>query len=202
MNRLLPEELRFHGEMAREKQSLREREYLFEQWGKSVPFGALSDGYRAYIAWVADLTCHLASVAKPGVELWDYTGVVLIDEIDLHLHPEWHLRVVEKVATALPRMQLVFSTHSPIVAGTLKPENIFVMERASDGSSEVRQLQEHIYGLNADQVLNSSYFNLSSTRAPGFEKDLRQLTKRAWEGDDDAAVEMLRQLAGKAARDA
>ena len=199
INRLLPEDLRFLGE-TRNEQSLREREYLFEYRGQSVPFGALSDGYRAYVAWVADLTYHLASVAKPEVELWDYTGVVLIDEIDLHLHPEWQLRVVEKVATALPRMQLILSTHSPIVAGTLKPENIFVMELASDGSSEVRQLQEHIYGLNADQVLVSSYFNLNTTRAPGFEKKLRQLTQRAWEGDEDAAVEMLRQLAGKPAR--
>jgi len=197
INRLLPEELRFHGEMEHEDKNLRDREYLFEHRGLSVPFGALSDGYRAYVGWVTDLAYHLASIAKPGTELWDYPGVVLIDEIDLHLHPEWQLRVIEMVATALPQMQLIFSTHSPIVAGTLKRENIFVMEPAPDGSTEVRQLQEHIYGLNADQVLISSYFNLSTTRAPGFERHMRELTQRAWEGDRDAAVEMLQQLAGK-----
>jgi predicted ATPase len=201
INRLLPEELHFHGEMERESRNLGEREYLFEHRGLSIPFGALSDGYRAYVGWVADLAYHLASVAKPGDELWDYSGVVLIDEIDLHLHPEWQRCVVERVATALPRMQLVFSTHSPIVAGTLKRENILVTELASDGSSEVRQLEEHIYGLNADQVLVSSYFNLNTTRAPGFERQMRQLTQRAWEGDKNAAVEMLRQLAGKTGQD-
>lgn len=203
INRLLPEELRFHGEMEGESKTLREREFLFEHRGLSVPFGALSDGYRAYVGWVADLAYHLASVAQRGTttELWDFPGIVLIDEIDLHLHPEWQRQVIEKVATALPRMQLVFSTHSPIVAGTLKRGNIFVTELAADGSSEVVQLQEHIYGLNADQVLVSSYFNLNTTRAPGFERDMRQLTERAWEGDEDAAVEMLRQLTGKTERD-
>ncbi|HKI04454.1 MAG TPA: AAA family ATPase [Thermoanaerobaculia bacterium] len=201
INRLLPGELRFHGEMEGEEKNLREREYLFEHRGLSVPFGALSDGYRAYLGWVADLVYHLASFAKPGDELWDYSGVILIDEIDLHLHPEWQRSVIGTVAKALPRMQLVFSTHSPIVAGTLKRENIFVMETAPDGSSEVRQLEERIYGLNADQVLISSYFNLNSTRAPGFERSMRRLTQRAWAGDEGAALEMLRQLAGKTEQD-
>jgi predicted ATPase len=200
INRLLPEELRFHGEMEGESKGLREREYLFEHRGFSVPFGALSDGYQAYVGWVADLAYHLASVAPSKGELWDYPGIVLIDEIDLHLHPEWQRRVIEMVAKALPHMQFIFSTHSPIVAGTLKRGNIFVTEPAPDGSSEVRQLQEHIYGLNADQVLVSSYFNLNTTRAPGFERQMHQLTQRAWDGDEDAAVEMLRQLTGKTAR--
>jgi hypothetical protein len=75
------------------------------------------------------------------------------------------------------------------------------MEPAPDGSSEVRQLQEHIHGLNADQVLISSYFNLSTTRAPSFEKRMHQLTQRAWKGDHDAAVEVLRHLAGKTIQD-
>jgi predicted ATPase len=198
INQLLPEEVRFHGELDRESKSLSDQEYIFEHRGLSVPFGALSDGYRAYIGWVTDLLYQLTSVAQPGRELTDYTGVVLVDEIDLHLHPEWQRRVVATIAAALPKMQLVFTTHSPIVAGTLEAGNIFVMEPEEDGSSSVKQLHERIYGLNADQVLISSYFNLNTTRAPGFVGEMRELTRRAWRGDEDAAVEMLNQLAGEA----
>jgi len=198
INRLLPDEVRFHGELESEGKSLGDREYIFEHRGLSVPFGALSDGYRAYVGWVTDLAYHLASVAQPGDELWNYEGVVLIDEIDLHLHPEWQLRVIEMVSTALPRIQFIFSTHSPIVAGTLKGENIFVMEPAEDGSSEVKQFKERIYGLNADQVLISSFFNLSTTRAPGFMGEMRKLSRRAWAGDQSAAVKVLQQLTGGA----
>ena len=78
------------------------------------------------------------------------TGVCIVDEIDLFLHPEWQRVVIEQVAKAFPKMQFLFSTHSPLVAGTLEPENIFVMEQESDGTATVKQYTENIYGLTAN----------------------------------------------------
>ena len=64
-------------------------------------------------------------------------------------------------------------------------------------ASTVRQLEERVYGLNADQVLPSSYFNLQTTRAPEFvDQQLHEIEQRAWQGDPNAAVEFLKRLAG------
>ena len=188
INELLPEETRFLDVLEGE-------EYLFEHRGIPVPFGALSDGYRAYLAWVTDLLYNMSLGCPPDTKLRDLQGVVLIDEIDLHLHPSWQREVVPTLSRALPHLQFVLSTHSPIVAGTLSSKNIFVLEMDESGASTVQQLQESIHGLDADQILLSSYFNLRSSRAPDAVDDLRQLSKRAMEGDPEAARSFLEMLA-------
>jgi predicted ATPase len=190
-------------------------EILFEQHGVKVPFHALSDGYRAYLGWVSDLLSHLVAVCPEEMNLIDLSGIVLVDEIDLHLHPSWQREVASAVSLALPKMQFLLTTHSPIVTGTLSEKNIFVMEADSVGaaqnpdragqsllrstgalprSSKVRQLEETVYGKSAEEVLLSSYFNLDSTRAPEFEDELDEIKKRAWSGDESAAVEYLKRL--------
>lgn len=159
LNQLLPENTHFN-------EKLVDEEIFFSQFGMQVPFNAMSDGYRSYIGWIGDLLYHLYTSCPAHLDLLEMSGIVLVDEVDLHLHPTWQREVVSMLSSALPNIQFVLSTHSPIVAGTLGHENIFVMEVEESGASIIRQLQERVYGLNADQVLLSSYFNLQTTRAP------------------------------------
>src|SRR5207244_2723209 len=99
------------------------------------------------------------------------------------------------LAKTLPNLQFILTTHSPIVTGTLQWQNIHVMETDEEtGASTVRQIEEDVHGLNADQVLVSSYFGLRSSRAPGVVNELRELSRRARSGDPDAALEFLRAL--------
>ena len=188
INRLLPP-----GTKVRDTNE--ENEYLFKHKGVNVPFSAMSDGYRAYIGWISDLLYHICMGCPPGRKLVDNRGIVLVDEIDLHIYPEWQRTMVSRISKALPKLQFVFTSHSPIIAGTLEAENLFVTESSLRGVAKVRQLQEDIHGLNADQILLSSYFNLRSTRAPGTVQQLHELAKKARTGDDpDAAIEFLEQL--------
>lgn len=166
-----------------------EEDYLFSHRGVGVPLGAMSDGYRAYIGWVTDLLYHIATGAPSSARLRDARGVVLIDEIDLHLHPEWQRQVVPVLAKVFPQLQFIMTTHSPIVAGTLSRQNIFVLD-----GERVVQLSEPIHGLNADQILVGPYFNLETTRAPGAVDELQRLSKRAVHGDRDAALTYLEKL--------
>jgi hypothetical protein len=82
MNRVLPSNIRFTGELDQE-----DSQYIFTFDGVPTPFSSLSDGYKAFIGWIGDLLGHLADVSadKPGID--DISGIVLVDEIDLHLHP-------------------------------------------------------------------------------------------------------------------
>jgi hypothetical protein len=190
INRLLPDDAEFTGRYEKS-------EYLFKFDKTKIPFGALSDGYRAYIGWIADLLYHICMGAPRGAKLVDNYGIVLVDEIDLHLHPEWQRTVISRISKALPNLQFVFSTHSPIVAGSLHKENIFVMETDESGASTVHQYDERIYGLDAEQVLLSSYFNLTTTRAPGFVDELQSLSKKANIDDPSAALALMQRLAGQ-----
>ncbi len=137
---------------------------LFNRANVLLPFNALSDGFRAFVGWVWDLLFQMASLQTPEASLLNLAevpGIVIVDEVDLFLHPEWQRVVIEQVAQMFPRIQFVFSSHSPLVAGTLEPENIFVLE-----DDRVEQYRENIYGLTPNQILTSSYFGLRSLRAP------------------------------------
>ncbi len=190
INRLLPEGASFMGDVEK-------GEYLFEMGGAKIPFGALSDGYRAYIGWIADLLYHICRGAPSGAKLVETRGIVLVDEIDLHLHPEWQRSVISTISETLPNLQFVLTTHSPIVAGSLHHENIFVMETEPDGSSKVRQYEEKIYGRSAEEILLSSYFDLKTTRAAPFVDELRDLSVKAGKGDLKAALAFMEKLAGQ-----
>ncbi len=96
----------------------------------------LSDGEKCLLAMVGDLARRLA-LANPEMEdPLSGAGVALIDEVDLHLHPEWQRRVVPMLETTFPNCQFVLTTHSPQVLSEVQPENILVLDekpvRASD----------------------------------------------------------------------
>lgn len=90
--------------------------------GTVVPFRLLSDGFRNVVGMVADLAWR-ASVLNP--QLLDRApdlveGVVLIDEIDLHLHPRWQRHVLDDLQRAFPRLQIITTTHSPFIIQSLR----------------------------------------------------------------------------------
>lgn len=194
INRLLPRGTRFTGQFDG-------AEYIFRHRSVKVPFGALSDGFRSYIGWIGDLLYHVCMGCPPGKKLVDNRGVVLVDEIDLHIHPEWQLSIVPRLARALPKLQFILTTHSPIVVGTLEQGNIHHLRTSADGSALVECATEELFGLTADQVLHSSVFGLTSSRAPKFVKELHLLASKASSGEKGAARELMRRVArGKAAR--
>ena len=192
LSRLLPEDAGFEGK----QETSSSAEYLFKIRDIEAPFGALSDGYRAYIGWISDLLYHICMGAPSGAMLFETCGVVLVDEIDLHLHPEWQRTVIGLLSKTLPNLQFFFTTHSPIVAGSVQKENIFLMEVDSKGTSSVSQLKQGIYGQDAQQVLLSPYFGLETTRAPGFIDEMEALSRQLKPGKPEIALQIMRRMAG------
>lgn len=198
LNDLLPDDTRFEGQFE-------DLEPVFIHHGVSLPFSALSDGYRGWIGLLGDMLFHLNDVTPEPLALDELPGVVLIDDVDLHLHPSWQLKVVPQLSRAFPRLQFVLTSHSPLVAGSLKSENVRLVERDEHGHSIVRQMDESLHGLNADQVLISSYFGLSSTRAPDFVERLEAKARDiAVDEDRDPrrAIEFLKRLTHGSASEA
>lgn len=188
MNELLgPGHVEFHGERE-------DGEYLFERQGLKVPFPALSDGYRAYIGWVGDLLHHMCMTCPPGRALTDHCGIVMVDEIDLHLHPKWQMTALPTLAKALPRIQFIVTSHSPLVVGSLQWQNIITMRSTPRKGTELVRIASPVHGMDADQVLLTDFFGLSTTRAPSAQRSLKTLTLKARDGDQDAALALLRAM--------
>ncbi|WP_321782807.1 AAA family ATPase [Paraburkholderia sp. J94] len=96
-----------------------------------IPFDDLSDGYRNMIGIIADIA-HRASRLNPqfGAEAARKTqGIVLIDEIDLHLHPKWQRRVVTDLKDSFPALQFIVSTHSPFILQSLESGEVIDLGR-------------------------------------------------------------------------
>ncbi len=186
LNRLLPDGTTFTGEC-------KEGDGLFEHNGVTLPFSALSDGYRSYIGLVADMLYHMQYVCTNKMKLTSLSGIVMIDDIDVHLHPEWQRTVVPKLATTFPKLQFIITSHSPLVVGTLHAANIRVVE-----DNQIHEYADRVHGLSADQILTSRYFGLSSARSPDAEKLLNKKAKRVADNHDPkAALDFIRELTGK-----
>jgi hypothetical protein len=99
-----------------------------------VPALWMSHGYQSTIAWIADLVGQVWSEAGEPVPLDEIEGIVLIDEIDLHLHPTWQRGLIRSLRRALPRVQFIATTHSPMVLPGLEPHEIFILQQERDGS--------------------------------------------------------------------
>jgi energy-coupling factor transporter ATP-binding protein EcfA2 len=127
------------------------------QFGR-VRLDALSDGYLATVGWVIDLIARWMQRQEDlhefvgGDLLKQIAGVVLVDEIDLHLHPMWQMRIIEDVRRLFPRLSFVVTTHSPLTLHGARNGEIYIMRRIDDGRIELEQ-RDIRPGHDVDRVL-------------------------------------------------
>ena len=119
--------------------------------GRELRIDYLSDGEKGIIALVGDIARRL-SIANPlRLNPLDGEGIVLIDEIDLHLHPAWQRMIVPRLREVFPNVQFIISTHSPQVISEIEAQNLRIM------SIEENNLSVHIpkqaYGLTSQEIL-------------------------------------------------
>lgn len=104
-----------------------------------VPATWLSQGYQSLIAWLADLVGYILLEGGAHIEAKDMEGLVLVDEIDLHLHPTWQVRLIPALKEVFPNLQFIATTHSPMVLPGLAAEEIFILSPDADGNVTARQ---------------------------------------------------------------
>ena len=103
-------------------------EFIIHKNDQVLSLNQLSHGEKMTIALVGDLARRL-SIANPGMSNpLEGEGVVMIDEVDLHLHPEWQRNILNRLRYTFPNIQFIFTTHSPLVINHLTKESIFLLE--------------------------------------------------------------------------
>jgi len=192
----------------------------------TVPFASISEGYRATIIWLIDLLAgwlhtqteeNIKQWASQGKLLEAMTGVVLVDELDLHLHPTWQREIVPTLRRLFPNLTFIVTTHSPLIVQSAQDCEVFVVDRPSASSpSTVRKVE--LGASTVDKVLTSSAFGLESQLDPatsakiahardllaqGEAPDVQSLSDRLDEASGlvDQQVEALSQLPWAEARE-
>ncbi|MBI1927328.1 AAA family ATPase, partial [Candidatus Poribacteria bacterium] len=147
---------------------------LFEVNEQIVPTIALSDGYRSIIALVGDLIWRLLQ-AFPNLDdpTQEASGVVLIDELDIHLHPVWQRQIATWLQEAFPKLQFIVATHSPFVAIGAGEDTLTLRLRVADKKVACEPIP-NISDYDVDTVLRSPAFDLVSTHSPNTDKNIRR----------------------------
>ncbi|KRS21719.1 hypothetical protein AAY72_06900 [Alishewanella sp. WH16-1] len=120
--------------------------------GHDFELSELSDGEQSLLALVADISRRLA-IANPALDnpLAGY-AVVLVDEIDLHLHPAWQRQIVGLFEKTFPNTQFIFTTHSPQILSHVKPDAIWLFQRNDKGEVEPYQ-PDTSFGMDSSSIL-------------------------------------------------
>ena len=118
---------------------------------KRIPMKNLSDGYKNTIGMIADIAYRMAVLNPQLLDrvLTETPGIVLIDEVDLHLHPRWQQRILGDLQMLFPNVQFIVSTHAPLVISSVKKENLIVL----DNGSQTAPLPSEVYGKDANYIL-------------------------------------------------
>lgn len=134
---------------------------LFRTPDGALPLNVLSQGTQSLIQWLAHLLIGMAEYYEYPKNIEEISGILIIDEIDAHLHPSWQRRIIPALTNHFPNLQIFCSTHSPLMLAGLKTGQVQLLKRDDNGKVTVSRNEQDIVGWSADEILRS-FLNVSS----------------------------------------
>ena len=154
-----------------------------------IPLSQMSDGYKGTISLIADMAYRMA-VLNPqlGTDvIMETDGVVLIDEVDLHLHPTWQHRVLSDFQEIFPKIQFIVTTHAPAVISSVKSDNLVILR-----DNQVLDAGSETFGKDVNSILNEIMG--VTERNPAIAKLFQEFYHRLDEKQYDIAEEVLNEI--------
>jgi predicted ATP-binding protein involved in virulence len=163
--------------------------WLRDRNGLKLTWGDMSDGYRSAVALLADILRHLINAYgmdgltgrnEDGKLFIKRGGVVMIDEIDAHLHPEWQRKIGFWLKSHFPNIQFLVTTHSPIICQAANSNGLFVLPEpgSTDQPRALTQKEyETVIASRPDTILLTPAFGLQNTRSPRAVKGRAEFAK-------------------------
>ncbi|PYD74847.1 AAA family ATPase [Novacetimonas pomaceti] len=141
-----------------------------------VPLNELSLGYQTMTAWAIDLAWRLYHQFPEAADPLQMPAIVIIDELDLHLHPRWQRELRESISAAFPNVQFIATAHSPLLAQSYLDTNLAVIrEEAGQALIENNPIVNKRWRI--DEVVTSALYEVDSAFSPFIGKQLRKRTK-------------------------
>jgi AAA15 family ATPase/GTPase len=158
--------------------------------GQRFEFSQLSSGEKMMLSLVVDIARRLA-IANPSLDnKLEGEGIVLIDEIDLHLHPQWQRKLLPALTHTFPNIQFIVTTHSPQVLSHLSRESVFLLE-----DNKISDREIYTEGRDSNSILQDAF------HLPKYEKEyenkLREIYHLIDNDDGKNAQELLEKLKEK-----
>lgn len=150
-----------HGEMLELR---RDQVWISDGTRGGAAFSTMSDGYLTTLGWTIDFVAQWsAKHTAKSTTTDDMPCIVLVDEIDLHLHPKWQLDIIPRLRNAFPKTTFVVTTHNPLTLQGTRPGEVFVL-RKDDDTGEISIVQRDVLpGSDANRLLTGDWFGLGST---------------------------------------
>ncbi|CAD5975856.1 ATPase [Planktothrix tepida] len=146
---------------------------IFEINGQKVSTIGLSDGYRSIIALAGDLIWRLLQSFTDLEDPTQASGVVLIDELDIHLHPFWQRWIAEWLREVFPNLQFFVATHSPFIAAGAGEDALTLRLDIVNGETKITPVED-ISAYDVDYILRSPAFGLESTYSPSTQEKIQR----------------------------
>ncbi len=112
----------------------------------------LPDGFRSSAAWMADLCVRFHAARPSTTSLDEVSGIVLLDEIDLHLHASLQRAIVPRLREALPNVQFIVTSHSPLIISSFDRNELVLLDRSRTGG--IRPLDRQVFGFSSNEIYN------------------------------------------------
>jgi hypothetical protein len=131
----------------------------------TILFSELSDGYLASAGWFVDLVARWLELAEKNSWnihedfMMEMTGLVLIDEIDLHLHPKWQVEIIQRTKRLLPKMSFIVTTHNALTLVGANSDEIWVLEDSEAGEPQARTVREPAVLMSGGELFQK-YFGI------------------------------------------
>jgi len=173
-------------------------EIVVESAGVRDTLEALSSGYQAVLALALDIM----SVLRLGwQDVASAEGIVLIDEIDAHLHPRWKMRIIQRLREVFPRLQFIATSHEPLTLRGLERDEVAVLKRTLSGSVKIITAETDDLpsprNMTVGQLLTSDFFGLNSAEDLEidtlFEEYYRLLASRERTAKEELRLDELRE---------
>ena len=153
---------------------------VIQKNNQKINFDRLSDGEKCYITLVLDIARHLATSNTGSESPLLGTQIVMIDEVDLHLHPSWQLHVISNLEKKFPNCQFFITSHSSLVLSSLKDSGQLIVLR--DGKR--LEVSDIPYGDNGDYILKR-FFNMNEVRNPEVQAVIDEISSELSKSDTD-----------------
>ncbi|MGU5815294.1 AAA family ATPase [Aeromonas hydrophila] len=169
-------------------------EPIFSIYGEECYMEELSAGFQAVLSIIARIFEWIEGTRNEGDRLaQNATGSVLIDELDLHLHPEWQFTLREGLGSLFPNIQFIVTTHSPHLLSSAKENEVIIMGRKSTQNEYIlRPTPKKFSGWNTDQILSEVMGVISLDN-----KDYEKLIYEAFDKVEERSIDGLKTAINK-----
>ena len=166
------------------------KQLIFQTPDGEIPLNQLSDGYQNVAAWVGDLMYRINETFRDFKDPLIARGLLLIDEIDLHLHPRWQRQLHTFLKKRLPNFQVIVTTHSPLTAQQANEFELYALRR-EDGKTELVPFIGAPNMMLLHQILMSPIFGVEtdeSLRVEEAKTEVREIELKENKTDEDEAI--------------